>query len=643
MNKRAGRAAASSDQALRESQERPRLALRGQDIIIALSDTDLRYMWMHCAPPDFDPRCVRGRRDTELADNAGTRRLERLKRTVIESGAPSRRAITFPHADGPRTYEVQADPVRDPSGRVMAVTTVAVEITARTRAEAALARLNATLERNVAERTQALHDRDARLRTLSRAIEQNPASIIITNTSGEIEFVNPKFSEVTGYTLEEVRGKNPRVLKSGSQPAEFYREMWETIKAGRDWRGEFCNRRKNGEEFWEFAVIAPILDERGAVTHFVAIKEDITERRRAADALREREERLRAILNTVMDAIITLDRTGTIVGLNPAAGRMFGYGEAEMLGQNVSMLMPSPFGEKHGQYLDDYLRAGRARITGTGREIQARRKDGTVFPIDLAVGEIDHLHMFTGVIRDITERKRMEAELLRISEREQHRIGMDLHDGLGPQIAAIAILNDALLGSLQARELPEAAAAARLKELLKGASEKMREIARGLLPVSADPDGLMAGLETYLRNLSGGDSGGARIAFECPETVRVHDESIATHLFRIAQEAVRNAILHAAARNITVRLTSGKGRINIEVADDGIGTNVGDFKGNGLGLRTMRYRASAMGGSLEIHHPPWGGTVVLCSISNPSSTAQLREDASRPAASSDQVEHCPDR
>ena len=136
--------------------------------------------------------------------------------------------------------------------------------------------------RDITERVQA----ERQLRKLSRAIEQSPSSIIITDPTGSIEYVNPKFTEVTDYTLEEVRGKNTRVLKSGETPTEGYRLLWETITAGREWRGEFHNKKKSGELFWESASISPVLDEHGAVTHFVAIKEDITASKIAAEELR---------------------------------------------------------------------------------------------------------------------------------------------------------------------------------------------------------------------------------------------------------------------------------------------------------------------------------------------------------------------
>jgi PAS domain S-box-containing protein len=117
---------------------------------------------------------------------------------------------------------------------------------------------------------------------------------VITGTDGTIEYVNPKFTSLTGYSREEVMGANPRILKSGEQPVGFYADLWKTITSGREWRGEFHNRKKNGEYYWEFASISPLLDEKGAITHYIAVKEDITARKEAEDALRRSEEKLRS-------------------------------------------------------------------------------------------------------------------------------------------------------------------------------------------------------------------------------------------------------------------------------------------------------------------------------------------------------------
>ena len=141
---------------------------------------------------------------------------------------------------------------------------------------------SASLLQDITERRLA----EDKLRQLSQAVEQSPALIVITDTQGAIEYVNPRFIELTGYTLAEVLGKNPRILKSGDKPPEFYRELWETITAGREWHGEFQNKKKNGALYWEGASISAIRDTDGLITHFLAVKEDITQRKQAEEELK---------------------------------------------------------------------------------------------------------------------------------------------------------------------------------------------------------------------------------------------------------------------------------------------------------------------------------------------------------------------
>jgi diguanylate cyclase (GGDEF)-like protein/PAS domain S-box-containing protein len=161
------------------------------------------------------------------------------------------------------------------------------------------ARLFDAVEREVAERKQA----EEKLLQLSRAVEQSPASILITDTQGLIEYVNPRFTEVTGYSAEEVVGKNPRILKTKSTPSNIHRELWETITAGREWRGEFVNRKKNSEIYHEAATISPIIDSNGKITHYLAVKEDVTGRRQAELRLQYQNDRLNALHKITLDLL----------------------------------------------------------------------------------------------------------------------------------------------------------------------------------------------------------------------------------------------------------------------------------------------------------------------------------------------------
>ena len=147
---------------------------------------------------------------------------------------------------------------------------------------------------------------------LSHAVEQSPCSIVITNTKGIIEYVNPKFTQITGYDIDEVLGQNPRILKSGEKNPEDYSQLWQTISSGKDWRGEFHNRKKNGELYWEFASISPITDASGTITHFIAIKEDITHRKELEEKLRE-ADRHRVLAETAHAAAHEIYQPLTVI------------------------------------------------------------------------------------------------------------------------------------------------------------------------------------------------------------------------------------------------------------------------------------------------------------------------------------------
>ncbi|MGD1046381.1 MAG: PAS domain S-box protein [Bacteroidota bacterium] len=190
--------------------------------------------------------------------------------------------------------------------------------------------------RDITERKRA----EENVRKLSRAVEQSPASVIITDIKGDIEYVNPKFTQLTGYTLEEVSGKNPRILQSGETLHDQYTHMWKLILAGMEWRGEFHNKKKNGELYWESASLSPIFDENSTITHFLAVKEDITERKRAEEELRETRDYLENLLSFANAPIMVWDSDFKITRFNLAFERLTGYTMYDVLGMHPEILFP---------------------------------------------------------------------------------------------------------------------------------------------------------------------------------------------------------------------------------------------------------------------------------------------------------------
>lgn len=183
---------------------------------------------------------------------------------------------------------------------------------------------------DITERRHAVQE----LRKLYRAMMQSPAIVMITDAQGKIEYVNPKFTETTGYLMAEVLGKNPGILKSGETSPEGYRELWETILAGNEWHGEFINRKKNGELYHEAASIAPVVDFEGTITHFVAVKEDITERKHAEEELRESEALLRVIFDQAFQLMGLMKPDGTLIKINRKAADFIETEESDVLGKH---------------------------------------------------------------------------------------------------------------------------------------------------------------------------------------------------------------------------------------------------------------------------------------------------------------------
>ncbi len=155
-----------------------------------------------------------------------------------------------------------------------------------------------------------LYRAQAELRKFTAIVEQSPSTVLITDLEGRIEYVNPKFSALTVYTSEEVIGKTPSILGSGQTPRHVYEDMWKTITAGKEWRGEFLNKKKNGDLYWEYVSIAGVADQHGNLTHYVAVKEDITERKAFEAALRENEANTEAMLSAIPDLVFRFNRDG---------------------------------------------------------------------------------------------------------------------------------------------------------------------------------------------------------------------------------------------------------------------------------------------------------------------------------------------
>jgi PAS domain S-box-containing protein len=246
--------------------------------------------------------------------------------------------------------------------------------------------------------------------------------MILIDAQGIVLMFNPACERLFGYGAAEVLGQNVKMLMPAPFRVEHDRYLENYHRTGeRKIIGigrEVVGRRKDGTTFpMDLSVGEAKHDGRST---FVGIIRDITERQRTEQEVRRAAARLRAVLDTAVDGVILIDARGRVLMFNPACERLFGYGAGEVLGQNVKMLMPSPYRDEHDRYIDSYRRTGVRKIIGIGREVVGQRKDGTTFPMDLSVGEAkqEGETVFVGIIHDITERKRTEEQLVQAQKME---------------------------------------------------------------------------------------------------------------------------------------------------------------------------------------------------------------------------------
>jgi PAS domain S-box-containing protein len=346
---------------------------------------------------------------------------------------------------------------------------------------------------------------------------------------------------------------------------------------------------------------------------------DLAARKQAEDAMRRSEHNLANFFNEAPIGLVWLSPNGTILRTNQAQLDLLGCAAQDCLGHAFSEFC-----------LDASQAAGllerlAAKKTVQNFRLDMRSKDGAMRHMLLDADSFlaDAVSFWKGnqfrysavFVRDITDRVMLEREVMQTGERESRRIAQDLHDGLGQLLAGTAHMAAALQKNLAVKSRPEGRQMNRILKAINEAIAQARDLSRGLHPVEPETNGLMVALQSLAVRIQ--SLFHVRCLFSCRRAVLIEDNTVATHLFRIAQEAVSNAIKHAKPRRIDIILTATPHRIHLAVRDNGAGMPARLRNKSGMGLRIMRHRAGIINGSLAIQKEPRGGTTILCTIPVP--------------------------
>lgn len=464
---------------------------------------------------------------------------------------------------------------------------------------------------------------EKQLLTVTRAIEQSSASVVITDVNGNIEYVNPAFTKLTGYTFSEAIGQNPRVLKTNHTPLSEYKHLWDNITQFKEWSGEFLNKKKNGETYWEYAVISPVVNEQGEITNFVAVKENITEKKK----LEEEQKRLLAIFENTSAyiAIFDLDRKFTYI--NKSLRTTLGIGENE----NIRQYSVTDFRGKIAEAVtDEVVKSLRETGKWTG-ESTYKTKSGNEIPVMQVFiahnnenGEVAYISS-TGI--DLTRAKEVEKELFRVNnelrefskhlqyvrETEKNRISKEVHDELGQGLTAIKFDVSWIKKHLGD---DKAVIEKKIDDLLASISEKL--IAFRRIYISANTTMLgEIGLNASVDYLVNHFSKSSFIPIQLTSNIESGQvgPSMSLALYRILEEGLTNVMRYSGATGVTVNLLKEDGTLILQIEDNGKGFDIAqvDTKQH-HGILEMRERAYAMNGKFEISSVINKGTCITIRV-----------------------------
>jgi two-component system CheB/CheR fusion protein len=499
--------------------------------------------------------------------------------------------------------EISISVARDRTGQLQYAAGMIRDISKRKRIEEKLAKSNARLEVDLRERTQKLTERAALL-------DLSFDAIVVRDRNDRIIYLNRGAVEMYGWSCSAARGKVIHQLFRTRFPEPLEQIQQKLRQEGR-WSGELVHRRRDGSILIVATRWALQLDPRGDIAAVLETNTDITERKEAEKALLRREQELATFFEESPLALFWISPAGVILRANRAASNLLGHGAEELRSSQVSAFSAEAGGAER------LLKRLSGRETITNQRLRLRNKEGSIRHVLVdanGLWEAGALLYSRWFVRDVTRSMELEQEILAVGEREQRRLGQDLHDDLCQQLTGIELLSQTLAGKLGKQAIAGAAQAKEIAAMVRHVMVRTRELAHGLSPLPLGEEGLMLALKELAARTQ--KLFGKSCRFYCPRPALVTDQNVGMHLYRIAQEAIGNALKHSKARQLEIRLIAEPTSLSLEVRDDGVGLpkRLPVSESVGMGLRTMQYRAQVINGRLRLQKNPAGGTTVACDL-----------------------------
>jgi len=466
-------------------------------------------------------------------------------------------------------------------------------------------------------------------RFLAAIVESSDDAIIGKDLDGVIVTWSHGAERLYGYSADEVRGRSVALLMPADRPNELA-AILDRVRAGqRVEHKETVRRTKDGRLVNVSVTVSPVRDAAGTVIGGATVARDLTAQKQSELALDASEARWRAVAESTVDGIVVIDSSGRIEAFNAAAERLFGYREADVMGRNVNILMPPPYSAEHDGYIAHYLATGERRIIGVGREVTALRRDGTTFPVRLAVGEmtVNGERKFTGILHDLSVRVRIEEQL-----REKTAMAR-----LGEMAAVIAheVKNPlaGIRGAIQVigSRLPTSSRDAAVVKEIVARLDGLNDLIKDLLLFARPPQPRLTAVDVAELVWS---TAGLLTADPATANVRVDIQGVAPpvmadpDLLRIVfvNLLVNSAHAMRGAGVISVSVATAGEVVQVAFRDNGPGIPADirnkvftpffttKSRGTGLGLTTVKRLIDAHAGSVDIACPPEGGTIVTLSL-----------------------------